>query len=180
MVVHKYSTAIFLAAKKVKKENKVLRDLELLGEIFQKFYKEIMLMNDPVYGDRVRLEFADKISKKNKFDRLTANLLMILGLKKRLNLIEEIVRKFHDIIHEMNGIEKVEVVSVSALTSKQSGSIEEFFKKNFKKKIWINNIIDPSIIGGVMIKMGSMMFDNSLLNKINRLKLSIEQGVCTE
>jgi F-type H+-transporting ATPase subunit delta len=180
MVVHKYSIAIFLAAKKNKKENKVLRDLELLGEIFKKFHKEIVLMNDPVYSDRIRLDFVQKLSNKNRFDKLTVNLLRVLSVKKRFNLIEEIARRFHDIRHTMDGIEKVEVVSISPLTSKQTDSIEEFFKKNFKKKIWISSTIDPSIIGGIMIKMGSVMFDNSLLNKIGRLKIFIEQGIFTE
>ncbi|MCH9754042.1 MAG: ATP synthase F1 subunit delta [Alphaproteobacteria bacterium] len=179
-VVQKYSTAIFLAAKKHNKEKKISKDLDLLVSIFKNFHAEIKLINNPIYPDRVRLDFIEKLSKKNRLDKLTKNFLGILSVKKRLNLISQIAENFNDIKCKEDGLEKVEVVSTLPLTSKQNQEIEDFFKKNFKKKIRINNTIDPNIISGIMIKIGAVIFDNSLLNKITRLKLFIDQGISTK
>ena len=100
-----------------------------------------------------------------------------MALKRRFNLVEEIVENYTELHHSMNNVEKVEVVSVTSLTKSEMNLIEKFFSENFKKKIWINNLVDPSIIGGMTIKIGSVIFDNSMLNKLNRLQLFTEEEI---
>ena len=176
-VARKYSSALFVVAEKKKQVNEVLKDLSRVKELFSTFSKPIKLLNDPIYRDNVRFDFVQKISKQCGFCKLTINFLKILALKRRFNLVEEIVENYTELHHSMNNVEKVEVVSVTSLTKSEMNLIEKFFSENFKKKIWINNLVDPSIIGGMTIKIGSVIFDNSMLNKLNRLQLFTEEEI---
>jgi len=176
-IVDQYSVALFSVAKKNKKEEKILQDLSKLKLLFQTFYKAFSLIGDPIYKDSIRFDFIEKIGKKERFDKLTINFLKVLATKKRLKVIDNIIEKYQELNYSSQHIEKIEVVSVVELTKKQILEIEEFFKKNFHKKVWIDNTIDADIIGGIMIKVGSVIFDNSFANKLNRLKLFIEQEI---
>lgn len=176
-IVDQYSVALFSIAKKNKKEEKLLKDLSKLRLLFYTFYKAFSLISDPIYKDSVRFEFIEKIGKQEKFDKLTINFLKVLATKKRLKVIDNIIEKYQELNYSSQNIQKIEVVSVVELTEKQISEIEAFFEKNFHTKVWISNTIDADIIGGIMIKVGSVIFDNSFANKLNRLKLFIEQEI---
>ncbi len=179
-IVRKYATAIFFVAKESKKLDKVSKDLELISSIFKEFTKEVVMINDVVYSDEMRFDFINKIHKKHKFHSITLKFLKVLATKKRLNIVDSIVKEFSALCYEMDNIEKVEIVSVKKLSKSEISSIEKFFSKNMKKKIWIDNVIDKTIIGGTMIKVGSMIFDNSIENKLHRMKLFVENVSLSE
>lgn len=173
-VVRKYATTIFFVAKESNKVDKVSKDLDLILSISQKFQQEFEMINNPVYPDSVRLDFIDKLQRKNKFHSITYKFLNVLASKKRLNIISDIVKMFHELKYEAENIEKVEVVSVKELSQTQIKSIEKFFSKNMQKKVWVENIVDKNIIGGTMIKVGSMIFDNSIASKVRKMKFFVE------
>lgn len=173
-IVRKYATAIFFVARENKKIDRVSKDLDLVFSIYQKFNKEFDMLNDVVYQDAVRLDFIEKIQKKQKFHSITFKFLEVLATKKRMNIIPEIVKEFHGLKYEMENVEKIEVISTKELSKSYISSIEKFFTKNMQKKIWVDNIVDPTIIGGTMIKVGSMIFDNSIASKLHKMQLFVE------
>ena len=179
-VVQKYAMAIFLASHEKKKVKKILADLDIIVSIFQKFHKDILLMNDEIYQNNVRIEFVEKLCKKHKFDKLVVNFLHVIAIKRRFDIVERIVEKFHNLNYDMENIEKIEVTSVEPLTKSHLSSIEKFFAKSLNKKVWVDNNVDPTIIGGIMVKVGSVIFDNSMANKLSKLKLFIEQQIVAE
>ena len=115
-----------------------------------------------------------RFKKKHKFHSITAKFLKVLAAKKRLDILNDIVKEFQELCYEMDNVEKIQIVSIKKLSIAEITSIEKFFSKNMKKKIWVDNIIDQTIIGGTMIKIGSMIFDNSIANKMHKMKLFVE------
>jgi F-type H+-transporting ATPase subunit delta len=179
-IVRKYATAIFFVAKESKSLDNVSKDLELILSIFQEFTKEVVMINDVVYSNEMRCNFVDKIQKKHKFHSVTVKFLKVLSVKKRLDIINDIVKEFQELCYKMDNVEKVQIVSIKKLPKSEIDSIEKFFSKNMKKKIWVDNVVDQTIIGGTMIKIGSMIFDDSIANKMHKMKLFVENITLSE
>lgn len=89
-------------------------------------------------------------------------------------LVPEVVDHFTVMANEAKGIQEATVYSVRALTEEEKAEIENVFKqKSNAKALRINNQIDPTIIGGVKVKVGNTVYDGSLKGKLDRIERQI-------
>ncbi len=119
------------------------------------------------------------IAKKAKFDSLTVNFLNVIAENKRLDILPEIAAQVQKMIAERNGEISAEVTSASALAKTQVKKIEDALAKSFGSKVALVQKEDPEIIGGLIIKVGSTMIDNSVRTKLQRLKRAMKQQSAT-
>ncbi|MBO1914042.1 ATP synthase F1 subunit delta, partial [Microvirga sp. 3-52] len=97
--------------------------------------------------------------------------LFVLLEKKRLNEINNFVDEFVDFVNDAAGIAEATVYSTRPLTESESAAISSTFARKVGRiSLRINNIIDPTLIGGIRVQIGNRIFDNSLVNKLERLK----------
>jgi F-type H+-transporting ATPase subunit delta len=103
-----------------------------------------------------------------------SNFLMILVDRRRIGYLEGICRRYQAILRDLKGIVLAEVTSAVALTDSQTQSIRDRIQgMTSANSVEIVTKIDPDIIGGVIIKVGSQVIDSSLRSEIRRLGLSI-------
>lgn len=176
-VVKRYAEALFAVASRKKRQESVLKELDSLKEVFNKFSKQISFINDPVHKNEVRLDLVKKISKPCALNSIVINFLNVLAVKRRLPILGEVYTCYHELYQVSQGIRKIEVISVDPLTKAEMSSLEKFFTKNFKQNIWVDNKVDQDIIGGSIVRVGEVVIDNSVSNKINRLRLSLEASL---
>lgn len=119
------------------------------------------------------------IAKKAKFDSLTVNFLNVIAENKRFDILPEIAAQVQKMIAERNGEISAEVTSASALAKTQVKKIEDALAKSFGSKVALVQKEDPEIIGGLIIKVGSTMIDNSVRTKLQRLKRAMKQQSAT-
>ena len=122
---------------------------------------------------RIMLEV---ISEKYKFDAAVKNFFLVLNENKRLFLIEEISLKLKELLRRHNNIMIAEVYSSKALAESTLKKVAESLKGSFNKDMEIEQVIDKSILGGLKIKVGSLLFDDSLFSKLKMLKLQFENN----
>ncbi|WP_210470146.1 F0F1 ATP synthase subunit delta [Sporosarcina sp. 6E9] len=102
---------------------------------------------------------------------LIQDTLFVLLEKKRLNEINNFVDEFVDFVNDAAGIAEATVYSTRPLTESESAAISSTFARKVGRiSLRINNIIDPTLIGGIRVQIGNRIFDNSLVNKLERLK----------
>ena len=102
---------------------------------------------------------------------LIQNTLFVLLEKKRLNEIINFVDEFVNFVNDATGIADAKVYSTRPLTESESAAISSAFAKKIgKQSLRINNIIDPTLIGGIRLQIGNRIYDSSLANKLERLK----------
>jgi F-type H+-transporting ATPase subunit delta len=102
---------------------------------------------------------------------LIQDTLFVLLEKKRLNEIINFVDEFVGFVNDAAGIADAKVYSTRPLTESESAAISSTFaRKVGRHSLRINNIIDPTLIGGIRVQIGNRIFDNSLVNKLERLK----------
>jgi len=122
--------------------------------------------------DRQYAVLAD-IVKRAEYHPLVVNFLGVLVLNRRLNMLPDVVRAF---AHEMalrRGVEFAQVTVASPLSGEQEKSLQVMLSQSTQKKVSLEIQVDPSILGGMVVTIGSHMIDDSIRSKLARLKLAL-------
>jgi F-type H+-transporting ATPase subunit delta len=102
------------------------------------------------------------------------NFLMLLVDRRRILLLEDICRQFLAILRQLNQTVLAEVVSAVDLTDEQQQAVrEKVIAMTSAREVELNTKIDPDLIGGVIIKVGSQVFDASIRGQLRRLSLRL-------
>jgi F-type H+-transporting ATPase subunit delta len=110
-----------------------------------------------------------------KFSDMLSNLLRLMASKRRLFVLPQLLDQLRAQIAEHKGEVAVDVISAKALTKTQSGALAKTLAARIGKDIKINAAVDESLIGGLIVKMGSKMIDTSILSKLNSLQNAMKE-----
>ena len=147
-------------------ESQVLAVIKLISES-QDFNN---LIKDPTNKKEEQLKAIIKIFELYKFDDLLKKFISFLILKRRFFYVEKILKNFIETCSKKRGEIKAELTSAKELTEKEINNIKDELTKNFSSKIKLNYKYDPSLIGGLVVQVGSTMVDTSLKNKLQQIK----------
>ena len=128
------------------------------------------LIKDPTNSQEDLLKVLDNISNDNKFENLFKNFLSFLIQKRRFFFIERILKSFIEICSRKRGELKAELKSAKQLSNDEIAKITEELTKNFSSKIKLNYKYDESLIGGLVVQVGSTMVDTSIKNKLQQIE----------
>ena len=166
----RYSLALFELAEEsnllIEIENQALSLLNLINQSddFCNFVK------DPTINQEDLLKAINTIVENNKLNTLFKNFLNFLIKKRRFFFIERILKSFIETCSRKRGELKAELRSAKNLSSDEITKITELLTKNFNSKIRLNYRYDESLIGGLVIQVGSTMIDNSIKNKLKQIE----------
>ena len=128
------------------------------------------LIKDPTTSQDDLLKVVNTISENYKFDQLLKNFLSFLIQKRRFFFVERILKSFIEICSEKRGELKAELISAKQLSNEEIKQITEELTKNFSSKIKLNYKHDESLIGGLVVQVGSTMVDTSIKNKLQQIE----------
>ena len=166
----RYSLALF----ELSKENNSLgpieeQSLSILNLINQSkdFFN---LVKDPTTSQEDLSKVINKIADINKFENLFKNFLNFLIQKRRFFFIERILKSFIEICSKKRGELIAELKSAKKLSSNEIKEITDDLSINFSSKIKLNYKHDESLIGGLVLQVGSTMVDSSIKNKLQQIE----------
>ena len=128
------------------------------------------LIKDPTLDLEALTKIVEIISKNFKFENLFRNFIGFLISKRRFFYVEKILKSFIEICSEKRGELKAEIKSAKELTKDEINRITEELSANFKSKIKLNYNYDQSLIGGLVVQIGSTMIDTSIKNKLQQIE----------
>ena len=166
----RYSLALFELAEEsnllIEIEDQALSLINLINQSddFCNFVK------DPTINQEDLLKAINTIVENNKLNTLFKNFLNFLIKKRRFFFIERILKSFIETCSRKRGELKAELRSAKNLSSDEITKITELLTKNFNSKIRLNYKYDESLIGGLVIQVGSTMIDNSIKNKLQQIE----------
>ena len=111
-----------------------------------------------------------KISEQYKLNNLLTKFLSFLTVKRRLFFVEKILNNFIEICSKKRGEIVAKLTAAKELNDSEVNNIKEELTKNFSSKIKLQYKFDPSLIGGLIIQVGSTMIDTSIKNKLQQLE----------
>lgn len=123
---------------------------------------------NPLISSQKKIDILEKISKKIKLNKIFSNFLKTLAKHNRLFAIDTIFDLFKSMIQDQNNETRVEVISIKPLSQEIKENLEQKFQKLTKRKIKIFNNIDKNILGGIIIKIDSLMIDSSVKTKLDK------------
>ncbi len=169
-IAQRYATAVFELAKEAKKVKAVETDLTALHDAITTSDDFSALINSPIYTRDQQAAAINAISKKMKLSPVVANTLSLMAQKRRLFVLPQLISSLRDIIAEDKGEVTADVVSAKALTKTQADKLAASLKKTTGKTVTLNQTVDDSLIGGLIVKVGSKMIDTSISSKLNSLQ----------
>ena len=128
------------------------------------------LIKDPTNKRDDLLKVINDISDNNKFENLLKSFLSFLIMKRRFFYIEQILKSFIETCSKKRGELKAELKSAKELSSDEINKITDQLTKNFSSKIKLNYKHDESLIGGIVVQVGSTMVDTSIKNKLQQIE----------
>ena len=128
------------------------------------------LIKDPTIDKKYLSEVINKIGEINKFETLFKNFLNFLIQKRRFFFIERILKSFIEICSKKRGELIAELKSAKKLSSDEIKKITDELSNNFSSKMKLNYKHDESLIGGLVIQVGSTMVDTSIKNKLQQIE----------
>jgi len=166
----RYSLALF----ELSEENNLLSQIEdqslSVLNLIDRSEDFSNLIKDPTVNQDDLSKVINKISESNKFENLFTNFLNFLIQKRRFFFIERILKSFIEICSRKRGELKAELKSAKELSSDEISKITEELTKNFNSKIKLNYKHDESLIGGLIVQVGSAMVDTSIKNKLQQIE----------
>ena len=128
------------------------------------------LIKDPTISREILTNVIKKISEVFKTETLFKNFLSFLILKRRFFYLEKILKSFIEICSVKRGEIKAEIQSAKELSNDEINKITEDLAKKFSSKMKLNYKHDKSLIGGLIVKIGSTMVDTSIKNKLQQIE----------
>jgi|SRR5690625_2033663 len=172
VVAKRYADALFQLASEKNSVDKLLTELNIVKEVFQSDKQFIDFLNHPRISNDEKMKLIDEAFKEN--DQDVINTLKILVERHRMNEITSIVDAFVNQYNEANGIAAATVYSVRELSDDEKAQVEASLKAQLnKQQVTITNKIDPSLLGGMRIRVGNTIYDGSISGKLNRIKHNI-------
>lgn len=174
-VAGRYATAVFELAKDQKKLPAVEKDLDSLEAALEGSAEFNNLLTSPVYSRDEQGAAIAALAKKMKLSPIVGNTLGLMASKRRLFVVPHLVKALRGAIAEHNGEVTAEVTSAKALTKAQSDKLAKTLKERFGKTVKINATVDESLIGGLIVKVGSKMIDTSIRSKLGSLQNAMKE-----
>ncbi len=168
--VDRYSLALYELAN----ESKLLDQVEENSTTFLSLISNNEdfknLIKDPTLSRSVLMNIINLISEKFKLQILFRNFLGFLISKRRFFYVEQILRSYNETCSKKRGELKAEIKSAKVLSQDEINKITEELSNNFKSDIKLNYSFDESLIGGLIVQVGSIMIDTSIKNKLQQIE----------
>ncbi|EAQ37486.1 H+-transporting two-sector ATPase, delta (OSCP) subunit [Nitrobacter sp. Nb-311A] len=172
----RYATALFELAREEKSIDAVRADLDKFDAMLADSPELVRLVRSPVFSADTQGKALAAVLNKAGIGGTTANFLKVLATNRRLFAVADVIRAFRALVARFKGEAAAEVTVAETLNDKNLDALKTALKSVTGKDITLNVKVDPSIIGGLVVKLGSRMVDTSLRTKLNSIKHAMKEA----
>jgi F-type H+-transporting ATPase subunit delta len=172
----RYATALFELARDTKSIDAVRVDLDKFDAMLTDSADLKRLVRSPVFSAEVQSKALGMVLEKAGISGISANFLKVLTANRRLFAVNEVIRAFRALVAKFKGEATADVTIAEKLSDKNLDALKTALKSVTGKDVALNVKVDPSIIGGLVVKLGSRMVDSSLRTKLNSIKHAMKEA----
>ena len=171
----RYATALFELALESKAVDQVQSDLKAFDALVASSPDLMRLVRSPVFSADEQAKALVAVLDKAGIKGIAANFLRVVASNRRLFAVREMIRGFNALVARHKGEVTAQVTVAEQLNDARMDEIRDALKQVTGKDVQIDVDVDPSIIGGLKVKLGSRMVDASLRTKLNSIKLAMKE-----
>jgi F-type H+-transporting ATPase subunit delta len=175
-VGQRYARALFDLAKDERAIAPVEADLKSLKAALRESKDLRTLVGSPAFSAETKSTGLKAIADKAKFHATTKKFLGLLAANGRANALPSIITSFEALAARERGAVSAEVVTAIPLSAAQAKGVAAALRQALGKDPEIETRVDPSILGGIKVKVGSRLYDASLKSKLDQLKFALKRA----
>lgn len=169
----RYATAIFELAQEEKSVPALEKDFATLKAMIRESADLARLVRAPVFNRDEQKKGMDAILHRIEAAPLTRRIVLTLASKRRLFALTDIIRSFEAMVARQRGEVTADVTSARALNGEEIAELKSVLKAKLGRDALLDARVDPSLLGGLVVKVGSRMIDSSLRTKLNGLRTAM-------
>ena len=175
-VAKRYASALFELAQETTSLEAVETDLTAFRDMLKDSADMKRLVASPVFSAEEQENAIGAIADKAEITGLVGNFVRLLARNRRLFVLPGAIAGFMDMLAEQRGEVTAEVVSARALSDEHLAELRKSLKASLGKDPAIEATVDPSILGGLIVKIGSRMIDTSIKTKLNSITTRLKEA----
>lgn len=172
-IAGRYALAVFELALEAKSIDAVGRDFQSLKAALAESTDLARLVRAPVFAREDQAKGMQALLGALEADALTVRFVLLLCAKRRLFLLPAIIRDYGTLVEREKGEIEAQVTSAHVLNDAQVDELKRALKDRLGRDPLLKTEIDPTLLGGLVVKVGSRMIDSSLRSKLNGLRLAM-------
>ncbi len=173
-IAGRYAGALFDLAKDQKALDQVQSDLSAFKGLLADSADLTRLIESPAISKDDQVKALTSVSKKAGASDLTTRFLGLLADKRRAFALPQIIEAYAAMLADEKGEVAAELISAVELSKAQADAIREKISKSVGKTVTMQTTVDPSLLGGLVVRVGSRMIDASLKTKLHQLELAMK------
>jgi len=170
----RYGAALFELAKEQKQLDQVARDVSAFQAMLAGSPDLRRLVRSPVIAAEGQARALAAILSRSGISGFTGSFLKLLVRNRRLFAVADMLRAFQALLARERGEVSADVASAHPLSAEQMQVLSDSLKASIGKQVQIRTRVDPNLLGGLIVKVGSKMIDSSLRTKLNNLKVAMK------
>lgn len=174
-VAGRYATALFELADEAKAIDAVAADLSSFSAMLAESGDLTRLVESPAFSAEDQVAAINAILAKAGISGIAASFIGLVASKRRLFALPGMIQGYRNLVAQAKGIVSAEVTLAEQPTPKRLDEIRAALKGVAGKDVDVAVRIDPALIGGLVVKMGSRMVDASLKTKLNSIRLAMKE-----
>jgi F-type H+-transporting ATPase subunit delta len=174
VVARTYAKALFDAAKDKSRLDEVRAELQEFVSALHEVPELGALLRNPQLDPPAKAEALSAVME--GADELVRNFFRVVAEKGRASLIEDIAREYEDLVAAEEQILKVELTTALELSDTEATSIVEQIEKASGRQVEATRSVDPALVGGIVLKAGSLEVDSSVRGRLDRLRQELVRG----
>lgn len=173
-IAQRYAAALFELAEQQNALDQVAADLKAFRDMAAGSDDLTRLLRSPVIGRDAQTRAITAVAQQAGFSDLTRRFLGTLAANRRLFAVSGIIGAYLERLAAKRGEVTATVMAAAKLTDKQLASLTETLKAAVGGAVAVDVKVDPSLLGGLVVRVGSRMIDNSLRTKLQHLQLAMK------
>jgi F-type H+-transporting ATPase subunit delta len=165
----RYATALFDLARESKAIDSVGNSLESLSSALAQSKDFAALTTNPLLGRDAAVKTVGALAKAMKLDKLTGKFLGVLAQNRRLAELGSVIAAYQALASNHRGEATATVVSAHKLAAAQVTALKKQLRAKIGRDVAVDLSVDPAILGGLVVKIGSQMIDSSIRTRLNTL-----------
>jgi F-type H+-transporting ATPase subunit delta len=174
-VATRYASALFELARDARSIDGVAGDLARFNGLIEGSDDLQRVIRSPVFTTEEQSAAIGALLDKAGISGLAGNFIRLVAAKRRLFVLPDMIRAFGDLVASSKGIVRAQVTLAEGPSDKVIEDIKAALRDVAKAEIALDIKIDPSLIGGLIVKMGSRMVDASVRTKLNSIRLAMKE-----
>ena len=174
-IARPYASALFDIAAADGQVDQVEAGLVSLQKLVDESVDFQRFLRSPVISAEQKAQAVDTVLSRANAHPLVANVVRVIARNGRLFALPAVISAFRERAAEARGEVKADVTSASPLSRDQIASLASAIKAKIGKAVTLTEHVDPSLIGGLVVKVGSRMIDSSLKTKLTAMKIAMKE-----